>query len=116
MKPRWLCIFAERGRLWLLVAGAALPPPPPVPLPRFALGAPRPSFAELLSTSLSQEGELRAWIGETLGYQQVRLLGLAIDIALAGGCPYCLHGTHQLHMPCKWRAKYVESVWCMDEQ
>lgn len=68
-------MFAERWHSWGLVAGAALPPPPPVPLPRFAAGAPRPSFAELLSTSLCQEGELRAWISETLGYQQVWMQG-----------------------------------------
>ena len=68
------CILAEVWRSRGRVAGAALPPPPPVPLPRFAAGAPRPSFAELLSASLCQEGELRAWISETLGYQQVRML------------------------------------------
>ena len=54
-------------------AGAPQPALPPQPLPRFAPGAARPSFAELLSASLSQEGELRAWISENLGYQQARM-------------------------------------------
>ena len=44
---------------------------------RFAPGAARPSFAELLSVSLSQESELRAWISENLGYQQARMDGLS---------------------------------------
>ena len=58
-------------------AGAPQPALPPQPLPRFAPGAARPSFAELLSASLSQEGELRAWISENLGYQQARMGGLS---------------------------------------
>lgn len=82
----WPCISAERWRLWPFVAGAALPPLPPVALPRFAAGAPRPSFAELLSASLCQEGELRAWISEMLGYQQVCMPAFMV-FALLGECP-----------------------------
>ncbi|KAK9796711.1 hypothetical protein WJX73_008700 [Symbiochloris irregularis] len=61
---------------------------PGYPLPAFAPGASRPQFAELLTASLHQRNETRAWFDEAHGYQYVQQSRLPVGLpqVLAVSC------------------------------
>ncbi|KAK9843491.1 hypothetical protein WJX81_005692 [Elliptochloris bilobata] len=103
----------EQPRAQSFRPGAVLPPLPPTPLLRFAAGAPRPSFAELLSASLSQEDELRAWISETLGYQQVRRARLPVALPQARAAESGAHQDERPWLPLALEVAADATAWAV---